>query len=263
MNDQSNTLNAELRHYGVKGMKWGVRRYYDKNGRLTPEGKARALASRRGMRQQSRYAYRSMGASRSLANRHAYYDGRSLGNIKKAEAAAKRLRDNEYGAKDHKRLAKDYATAINGMRTIEANKKQELMMDYREVDRLDRKIAKLQWNKPSERGRKKLAKLLNDRELMALNISDLYDEIDSGRYKNAVDGLLKSMSGDGRVVYSTKNRLIAATGASGNSNFETWGTKYNVKAATKSRSKRKKYTDPKHKREYEDENIERIYQYYY
>lgn len=30
-----------LMHHGVKGMKWGVRRYRNKNGDLTPEGKRR------------------------------------------------------------------------------------------------------------------------------------------------------------------------------------------------------------------------------
>lgn len=31
----------ELRHYGIKGMKWGVRRFQDKTGRLTSAGKKR------------------------------------------------------------------------------------------------------------------------------------------------------------------------------------------------------------------------------
>lgn len=33
--------NDELYHYGKKGMKWGVRRYQNKDGSLTPAGKQR------------------------------------------------------------------------------------------------------------------------------------------------------------------------------------------------------------------------------
>lgn len=35
------TIPSELYHHGIKGMKWGVRRYRNKDGSLTPAGKKR------------------------------------------------------------------------------------------------------------------------------------------------------------------------------------------------------------------------------
>lgn len=39
-------METELYHYGVKGQKWGVRRYRNKNGSLTSAGKKKAKANR-------------------------------------------------------------------------------------------------------------------------------------------------------------------------------------------------------------------------
>lgn len=48
----------ELMHYGIKGMKWGVRRYQNKDGTLTAAGKKREREQTRGWSKEAKEAQR-------------------------------------------------------------------------------------------------------------------------------------------------------------------------------------------------------------
>lgn len=53
------SANGELYHWGIKGMKWGVRRYQNKDGSLTNAGKRRLAKSIKKAAKDTSYAARS------------------------------------------------------------------------------------------------------------------------------------------------------------------------------------------------------------
>lgn len=52
-------VNYELYHAGVKGMKWGVRRYQNKDGSLTPAGKKRYDRDTKDMNDKKKQKYQA------------------------------------------------------------------------------------------------------------------------------------------------------------------------------------------------------------
>ena len=102
------TRQNELTHHGIKGMKWGVRRFQNKDGSLTPEGKRRYDEPNR----QSNSSPRSNHQSSSNAKKYKIPKNKSLHRLKLEEkymkqgmsreeaeqAAAKRIRTEQFVA---------------------------------------------------------------------------------------------------------------------------------------------------------------------
>lgn len=119
--------SEELTHHGIKGMKWGVRRYQNKNGSLTPAGKKRYSEKEEQYREKlsnitknknanptdvQRFKYRNQSLPKRVAKRASNYLGAELvtdllkGNISRYATMNKQQLAVELGKKAARIAAK-------------------------------------------------------------------------------------------------------------------------------------------------------------
>ena len=87
----------ELYHFGVKGMKWGVRRYQNKDGTLTPAGKKRIDKQ-----------YKSL-SEKVKKDLNKQYDDMYLRSYNKAAETMNNGKIDEFNRQQEKKYGKDFS----------------------------------------------------------------------------------------------------------------------------------------------------------
>lgn len=100
------TSNGELYHWGIKGQKWGVRRYQNKNGSLTPAGRKRYSDDPKVVKSKAAVKQASKDRSKALADYSKAYDKYYImptkGNAKRLDESIDNLRKAQSSLKSTK-----------------------------------------------------------------------------------------------------------------------------------------------------------------
>lgn len=218
---------AELYHYGVKGMKWGVRK----------DERAKIKAARK----QTYDASRQLGADKYTSRKLAWQSER---DVRSAITTNRAIDAVARGSKDAKQRAKDYQNAINLANRSAANQLGNYANAQDNVKFIDKRIEKLR-NKPENvRRRKKIEALTTDSKLLKLSMREA--DIRYKQYKMAANQIMDKMSKDNAVVYRTRRRELGGS-PNGNEAYSVWGTDYDVKKKTGNKREQKKFSDSNRK----------------
>lgn len=237
-----------LVHHGIKGQKWGVRRYTDRNGNLTPRGAKRYATENA----------KKLGASKRIAKLegHRVYDDSK--SMKKINKAINRIDTNNQGRRySDKQKAKDYSTAINGLNYMKA---KQATRAYSDTDW----ISKTAYDVQTKRNVSpvKVDQYLKDSKVLQSRIDTSAHEFKN--YEKQAKRVIDKMKNDKAVTYRTFANTLSSNTANGMDTFYEYdGTSYTVKKNTKRRSKSKRYNDPVYKQPANEKIVKRKYQINY
>lgn len=203
---------SELYHYGIKGQKWGVRRYQNEDGTLTEEGKAHYSTSSSDTKQNNKQKSKQKNSSSKESNNQNKTSSKETDSVNSRTLAGKKiedLTDKELQAvivrrNNEKRLRE----SMNPKK--EEPKKPEYDKAFRDASKLANDIAAAL---PKGNGKviKKDYSDLSDQELRnrisRLQLEDSYGKL-TGDTK-----YVKSGSEKAREVLQTAGALLAVAGS--------------------------------------------------